>query len=58
MPAWQRAASTGAFVNVGTGHEDPRIPVQGSAKIFWDEEALYVGEVLEGRRLQKFARRK
>lgn len=40
--AWANAPSTGAFVNVGTGKEDPNHPVQGSAKVLWDDKNLYV----------------
>jgi hypothetical protein len=41
-PAWANAAQTGAFVNVATGKEDTTQPVQGSAKVLWDEKNLYV----------------
>jgi hypothetical protein len=41
-PAWTTAASTGAFVNVSTGKADAAHPVQGSAKLLWDDKALYV----------------
>jgi hypothetical protein len=41
--AWSSAATTGPFVHVGSGATDPRSPVQGSARILWDERFLYVG---------------
>jgi len=41
--AWQTAATTAAFVNVATGNPAPESPVQGTAKLLWDEKALYVG---------------
>jgi hypothetical protein len=41
-PAWQTAASTGAFVDVGTGRPNPASPVGGSAKLTWDDKNLYV----------------
>jgi hypothetical protein len=46
--AWGRAATTGPFVDVGSGKPNPGIPVQGEARLLWDDAALYVGfEVLE-----------
>ncbi|UQA61239.1 carbohydrate-binding family 9-like protein [Polyangium aurulentum] len=48
-PAWGRAATTGRFVDVGSGASNPRIPVQGSVRLAWDERFLYVGfEVEDG----------
>lgn len=41
-PAWATAAETGAFVNVATGKAEPSSPVQGSAKLLWDDKALYL----------------
>ncbi len=41
--AWKTAASTGAFVNVSTGGSASSSPVQGSAKLLWDDTNLYVG---------------
>jgi hypothetical protein len=41
-PEWRAAASTGPFVNVGTGKPDSSFPAQGSAKIAWDDRNLYV----------------
>jgi len=41
--AWKGAADTTAFVNVATGQPDPASPVQGSAKMLWDEKNLYLG---------------
>jgi hypothetical protein len=40
--AWVNAASTGPFVNVETGAEDANSPVQGSAKLAWDELGMYL----------------
>jgi hypothetical protein len=48
-PAWGRAAATGRFVDVGSGAVNPRIAVQGSARLAWDERFLYLGfEVEDG----------
>ncbi len=41
-PAWATAAQTGSFVNVTNGKPDSKQPVQGSAKLLWDDKALYV----------------
>ncbi len=40
--AWGVAASTGPFVDVGTGKPNTSFPVNGSAKITWDDQNLYV----------------
>jgi hypothetical protein len=40
--AWSEAAATSAFVNVRTGDPDPKAPVQGSAKVIWDDKSLYL----------------
>lgn len=40
--AWSRAGGTGLFVDVGSGLPNPQIPSQGEAKVFWDEQHLYV----------------
>ncbi|MDI3284969.1 carbohydrate-binding family 9-like protein [Polyangium sp. 15x6] len=42
-PAWAKAADTGPFVDVSSGAPNPRIPVQGSARLLWDDQFLYVG---------------
>lgn len=39
---WEVAASTGPFVDVGTGRPNTSFPVQGSAKVLWDDQAMYV----------------
>jgi hypothetical protein len=39
--AWGGAASTGPFVDVGTGRPNTSFPVKGSAKIAWDDDAIY-----------------
>ncbi len=41
-PEWAAAASTGAFVDVGTGKPNVSFPVNGSAKMAWDDKNLYV----------------
>jgi hypothetical protein len=41
-PEWGGAASTGPFVDVGTGKPNTAIPVNGSAKVLWDDKNLYV----------------
>ncbi|MBK9262737.1 MAG: carbohydrate-binding family 9-like protein [Polyangiaceae bacterium] len=40
--AWQQAASSGEFVDVGTGVTNPRLPVQGSVRLLWDDTYFYV----------------
>jgi cellulose/xylan binding protein with CBM9 domain len=40
--AWVSATSTGPFVNVDTGSEDPKAAVQGSAKLAWDDLGMYL----------------
>ena len=48
--AWGGAASTGPFVDVGTGKPNTSFPVNGIAKLLWDDENLYVlFEVTAGR---------
>jgi hypothetical protein len=41
-PEWGGAASTGPFVDVGTGKPNASFPVNGSAKLMWDDRYLYV----------------
>ncbi len=41
-PAWATAASTGMFVDVRTGAANPNFPANGSAKLMWDENNMYV----------------
>ena len=41
-PAWKAAASTGQFVDVGSGRNAASYPVTGEAKLTWDDENLYV----------------
>lgn len=41
-PAWKVAASTGPFVDVGTGGSAASAPVQGQARVAWDSENMYV----------------
>ena len=45
-PAWQTAADTGPFVHPGDGRPQPQSPVRASAKLAWDDEALYFGFVV------------
>lgn len=40
--AWGAATSTGPFVDVGTGKPNSTFPVNGSAKLAWDDTNLYV----------------
>jgi len=40
--AWGGAASTGPFVDVGTGKPNTSFPVNASAKLAWDDANLYV----------------
>jgi hypothetical protein len=42
-PAWASAAKAGPFVDVGSGRESPGAPSQGSARLLWDADHLYVG---------------
>ena len=42
-PSWSRAATTGSFVNVGTGEAPGPSELSGSAKLIYDDQALYVG---------------
>ncbi len=39
--AWQSAASTGAFVDVSTGRPNTSFPVNGTARVLWDEEHVF-----------------
>jgi hypothetical protein len=40
--AWKTAPATGPFVDVGTGKPNSSFPVNGSAKLAWDDTNLYV----------------
>jgi hypothetical protein len=40
--AWGGAASIGPFVDVGSGKPNTAFPVNGSAKLLWDDTNLYV----------------
>lgn len=42
-PAWEKAGSSGEFVDVGSGVVNPRLPVQGHVRLLWDDSFLYVG---------------
>jgi hypothetical protein len=39
---WGAAASTGPFVDVGTGKPNSSFPVNASAKMLWDDNNLYI----------------
>jgi Carbohydrate family 9 binding domain-like len=41
-PEWGAATSTGPFVDVGTGKPNTAFPVQGSAKMLWDDDNVYI----------------
>lgn len=41
--AWSNAASTGGFVNVGTGEYPRKQLFGGKARLVWDDSGLYVG---------------
>jgi hypothetical protein len=41
-PEWGGAVSTGPFVDVGTGKPNASFPVNGTAKLMWDDANLYV----------------
>jgi hypothetical protein len=40
---WQRAAQTGAFVNVGNGRPAGDASLGGEARLLWDQGGLYLG---------------
>jgi hypothetical protein len=40
--AWQKAATIGPFVDVGTGKPNTSFPANGTAKMAWDDNNLYV----------------
>jgi len=42
-PLWQKAARTGLFVDVGSGHIRKDLPVQGEARLFYTDVGLYIG---------------
>jgi len=45
--AWETAGATGPFVSPGDGKTATDHPVNGSAKVVWDDQNLYVGFVVE-----------
>lgn len=45
--AWETAGQTGPFVSPGDGKTPPDHPVNGSAKVLWDDQNLYVGFVVD-----------
>lgn len=40
-PVWQKAAFSNDFVDVFTGVVNPRLPVQGTVRLLWDDSFLY-----------------
>jgi hypothetical protein len=46
-PAWKTAAATGPFVDVRSGEPNGSFPVNGSARLLWNAEALYVAYEVE-----------
>jgi hypothetical protein len=49
-PLWKTAATTGTFVDVGSGTIRKDLPVGGEARLFYTDEGLYVGfEVTDAR---------
>ena len=45
--AWKTAAATPAFVDVGTGENNTSFPVNGSAKLAWDDANMYIAFKVE-----------
>jgi hypothetical protein len=45
--AWKNAAATTAFVDVGTGDSNTSFPVNGSAKLAWDDTNMYIAFKVE-----------
>lgn len=41
--AWKNAPSSGKFVDVRTGRPNATFPVNGTAKLLWDDKGLYIG---------------
>lgn len=41
--AWKSAAGTGPFVDVRTGQPNSTFPVNGSARLLWDDQGFYAG---------------
>lgn len=50
-PAWGAARQAGPFVDVTTGRPNRNLPVQGSARLLWDDAFLYVGFDVADRRI-------
>ncbi|HEX6276677.1 MAG TPA: carbohydrate-binding family 9-like protein [Polyangiaceae bacterium] len=46
-PEWETAARIGPFVDVATGQPNKTFPVNGRAKLLWNEQNLYVGFEVE-----------
>jgi hypothetical protein len=44
---WKNAAATPAFVDVGTGDSNTTFPVNGSAKLAWDDNNIYIAFKVE-----------
>jgi len=45
--AWQKAAVLGPFVDVTTGEPNKTFPMNGKARVLWNDQALYVGIEVE-----------
>ncbi len=41
--AWKTAPTAGPFVDVKTGQPNKTFPVNGSVKVLWDDEGMYLG---------------
>jgi hypothetical protein len=41
-PVWQRAVSSGAFVDVSTGAANTSFPVNGLVRMLWDDASMYL----------------
>lgn len=50
--AWAMAASTGAFVDVGSGRERADLWPKGAALLMWDDAFLYVGFTVQDKTIR------
>ncbi|NRA36378.1 MAG: carbohydrate-binding family 9-like protein [Polyangiaceae bacterium] len=44
---WKTAANTGRFIDVTTGQPNKKFPVNGSAKMLWDDKGFYIAFQVE-----------
>lgn len=51
-PIWATAAHTGLFVDVSSGKLNHGLEIQGSAKLAWDDELLYVAFTVQDARVR------